>query len=274
MTRTRLHRKHWVAFAALIGSTFMAPLGAQSESAAAEELRRGIETHLARDPETALRYFEAALAAEPDNYEATWRASETLLDIGKQTPDSVKSPTRDSLYARAEVLGRRAVELRPDGADGHYVLAAAIGRASLTKSKKERVRRASEIRGAALRAIELDPAHHKAYHVMGRWNAEIMRLSGLERFFAKNFLGGKIFNAASWDSAVVYMEKSVAASPETIYHHLDLAEILAERERFSEARLHLDQVASLPIFDVMDPEYKEQGAALASRIEGKKDKRR
>ncbi len=239
----------------------------------AESIRQAVEAQLARDPATALTHLEVALAAEPKSYEANWRASEILMDIGKQTPDSVKSPERDSLYARSERLARVAVEANPEGTDGYFVLAASIGRASLTKSSKERVKRASEIRTAALKAIELDSANHKAYHVMGRWNAEIMRLSGLSRFFAKTFLGGKIFNAASWDSASVYMDKALAYSPENIYHHLDAAEIYIDRDRYSEARIHLNQVESLPIFDVMDPVYKERAASLLKKIEGKKDKK-
>jgi tetratricopeptide (TPR) repeat protein len=246
-----------------------APLAAQT---VAEHIRMGVEAQLARDPATALQHLEAALALDPQNYEANWRAAEVLTDIGKQTPDSVKSPERDSLYARAERLARVAAQAEPDSADGHYALALAVGRASLTKSKKERVRRAAEIRAEALRAIAINPEHHKAYHVMGRWNAEIMRLSGFQRFFAKTFLGGKIFNAASWDSAVVYMDKALAYSPENIYHHLDLAEILVDMHRYQEARIHLNQVENLPVYDVMDPVYKEQAAALLEKIKGKKDK--
>jgi tetratricopeptide (TPR) repeat protein len=238
----------------------------------AEQIREGVEAQRARDPATALRHLEAALLRDSTSYEANWRIAEVLMDIGKQTPDSVKSAERDSIYARAERFGRRAVELDPSGADGHYVLAAAIGRASLTKGKSERVRRAGEIRAEALQALDLDPNHHKTYHVLGRWNAEIMRLSGFQRFFAKNFLGGKIFNAAAWDSAVVYMEKAVALDPENIYHHLDLAEIFIDRGRYSEARIHLNQVETLAISDVGDPAYQARAAALLLRIANKKDK--
>jgi tetratricopeptide (TPR) repeat protein len=237
-----------------------------------EMIRQAVEAQLARDPATALGHLEAALTAEPQSYEANWRAAEVLMDIGKQTPDSVKSVERDSVYARAERVARVAVEANPNGAEGYYVLAAAIGRTSLTKSSKERVKRAAEIRSAALKAIELDSANHKAYHVMGRWNAEIMRLSGLSRFFAKTFLGGKIFNAASWDSATVYMNKAVAISPDNIYHRLDLAEILIDRDHYSEARTHLTRVEELPVYDVMDPAYKLRAASLLRKIEGKKDK--
>ena len=255
--------------------TLLAALGATpglTAQSPEDPIRLAIEAQLGRDPQTALSHLETALALDSASYEANWRAAENLLDIGKQTPDSVPSPERDSIYARAERLARRASELEPGAADGHYVLAAAIGRASLTKSKKERVRRAAEIRAEALRALEIDPDHHKAYHVLGRWNAEIMRLSGFQRFFAKNFLGGKIFNAAKWDSAVVYMDKAIGLAPENIYHHLDLAEILIDRGRYSEARIHLNQVESLLVFDVMDPVYKERAASLLARIATKPDK--
>jgi len=236
------------------------------------EVRLGVEAYLARNVELARAHYERALAIDSTEFEARWRLAEVILDIGKQTPDSVKSPARDSLYALAERVARIAVSVAPDSANGYYVLSAAIGRTSLTKSKKERVRRAGEIREFALRALAIEPNHDKATHILGRWNAEIMRLSSLERFFAKNFLGGKIFNAASWDSAVVYMDRAVALSSANIYHRLSLAEILVDMKRYGEARSHLAMIPDLPLYDVMDPQYKLDAAALRRRIEGKKDK--
>jgi len=257
---------------AIVAAALLGLSRAAAAQTAAEHIELAIAAQSARDPAAGLQHLEEALALDSTSYEATWRAGELCMDIGKQTPDSVKSPQRDSIYARAEWFGRRAVALNPEGADGHFVLAAAIGRASLTKSSKERVRRAAEIRSEALRALELDPNHHKTYHVLGRWNAEIMRLSGLTRFFAKNFLGGKIFNAASWDSALVYMNKAVELAPDNIYHQLDLAEIYVDLGRYAEARIHLNQVVNLPVVDVMDPVYQERAAFLLRKIEGKKDR--
>ncbi|MGE0353923.1 MAG: hypothetical protein AB7I33_12455 [Gemmatimonadales bacterium] len=242
------------------------PLAAQ---AVPDHLSQGIAAGQARDPERAFRHFSAALEEDSLNYEANWRAAQALIDIGKQTPDSVKSPERDSLYARAEWYARRAAELNPDDVSGHFVLAQAIGRASLTRSKKERVRRAAEIRAEATRALELDPRHDGANHVMGRWNAEIMRLSGFERFFAKTFLGGGIFNAASWDSATVYMERAVNLAPNNIYHHLDLGLVYLDRKRWPEARTQFSIIETLPVVDVMDPDYKRQAAARLDEISDK-----
>ena len=249
-----------------------APLGLVAQTAA-EHVTMGVEALEQKfDPRAALGHYEAALAIDSMDATANWRAAQALVDIGKQTPDSVKSPDRDSLYARAERLARRSVAVDSMNAKSHYILSAAIGRASLTKSKKERIKRAAEIRSEALRSIELNPAEDGAYHVLGRWNAEIMRLSGLTRFFAKSFLGAGIFNEASWQGALDNMNKAIEHRPEWIYHHLDMAEILIDRDQYSKAREQLNLVESLPVADAMDPHYKQDAQLYLSQIEGKKDK--
>jgi tetratricopeptide (TPR) repeat protein len=245
-----------------------APLGAQT---VAEHVAAGVAAREARDGAGALKHFQAALAQDSMDYQANWEAALALIDLGKATPDDVKSPARDSLYALAEVYARRAVTANPSDAEGHFALANAIGRASLTKSKKERVQRASEIRTEALRAIQLNPRHDGAYHVLGRWNAEIMRLSGAARFFAKNFLGGDVLNQASWEGAVSNMEKAVELNPRRIYHRLDLAEVYVDRGRFSDARTQLQRIESLPVSDPLDPTYKQDAAQLLKKIENRKD---
>jgi len=225
-----------------------------------------------REPVAALSLFEQALQLDPNNYEATWRAAQALADIGKQYPDEGKNPTRDSLYIRAESLARIAVQLDSMDANSHFMMAVAIGRTSLTKGGKERVRNAKVIRDETLRCLEIDPNHDKAWHVLGRWNAEIRRLSGLTRFFAKTFLGAGIFNEASWDKAVEYLEKAVQLSPENIYHRLDLALVYIDVEQYTKAREQLQTVLELPVYDYMDPKYQDQARDLLKKIEGKKDK--
>jgi tetratricopeptide (TPR) repeat protein len=243
------------------------PLDAQS---VADHVALGVAAMQVHDLHTALAHYEAALALDSTAYEANWRAALALLDEGEQIPDSVKSPERDSLYARAENLARRAVAADSTRAEGHFALAAAVGRASLTLGSKERIRRARIIRDEALRTLEIDPHHDGAYHILGRWNAEIMRLSGLSRFFAKNLLGAGIFKKASWEEAVSDMERAVALDPGRLYHRLELAEIYVDRKRYDDARSELTQLAALPDREIMDSVYRRQAAALAARIARKK----
>ena len=219
-----------------------------------------------RNAQEALAHFRAALAIDSMHYEANWKAARALTDIGKMMPDNERA-RRDSVYAEARELADRAVRANPNGADGHYMMAVAVGRAALTKGPRERVRSSRVIRDEALRATELDPRHDGALHVLGRWNAEIQRLPGITKFFAKTFLGASIFNQASWENSVSYFEQAINIEPQNIYHHLDLAEALVDADNPNDARPHLEQVAGLPLgCDPQDPEYKRQAAELLQRI--------
>lgn len=238
-------------------------------ASAQDALVLGIQAMERFDLPTARRHLEDAVRAEPGSYQANWRLAHVLLDLGKRTPEERKDPARDSLYVEAESYARRATAAKPDGADGYFVLANAVGRTSLTKGKKERIQHAVEIRNAAQRAIELDPRHDGAHHVLGRWHAEIMRLSSLQRFFAKNFMGATIFNQASWDEAERLLRIAVELRPEWIYHRLDLAEVLIDRRRWREAKTQLDAIAALPALEPMDPTYQQQARALAATVAGK-----
>lgn len=254
---------------AVLACCLVATAGVMEAQSADDAARRGDAARAARDLPVALAAYEEALAVDSMNARANSQAALTLIDMGKQVPDSVKDAHRDSLYARAEVLARRATVADANSADAHFALASAIGRASLTKSKKERVRRAVEIRDEALKALGIDHTHDGAYHVLGRWNAEVMRLSGMERFFAKSFMGGKALGEASWDEAVKYLERAVSLKPTWIYHRLDLAEVYVDRQRFADARAQLEAIPGLPLQDVMDPRYKQDAAALLERIKGR-----
>jgi tetratricopeptide (TPR) repeat protein len=252
-----------LSIAALI---LLTPPGRAAGQSVADHVDMGVVAISAHDLRTGLAHLDAALALDSADYDANWRAAFALLDQGELIPDSVKSPERDSLFARAEVLARRALAADSTRPEGHFAVAATVGRASLGMGKKERIRRAKIIRAEALRTIEIDPTYDGAYHVLGRWNAEIMRLSGLSRFFAKSFLGAGIFSQASWEEAIRNLQKAVELDPTRIYHRLELARVYADRKRYQEARDQLGRIVSLPDRELLDPLYRERAAALAKRI--------
>jgi tetratricopeptide (TPR) repeat protein len=240
-----------------------APLAAQT---VARDIVAGDTARCQRNPQAALLNYRDALALDSLSYEANWKAARELTDMGKLMPDSLKKQ-RDSVYAQALALAQRAVRVDSNGADGHYMIAVAAGRVALTKGPRERVRSARLVRDEALKAIALDSLHDGALHVMGRWNAEIERLPGLTKFFAKTFLGASIFNKASWDSSVAYFHQAIRINPTNIYHHLDLAEALVDADRAEEAKPQLEEVARLPLgCDPGDPVYKQEAAALLQKI--------
>lgn len=229
-------------------------------------VRQGVAAIEARDLPQALRHFDAALAQDSMHYEANWRAALTLGLLGDPFPMSKKNAKRDSLYARAERHARRAVAVNPGDAEGHFALAASLGRAALMVGPEEKVRRAIIIRDEALRTLTINPRHDGAHHILGRWNAEIMRLPRVSRFFAKHFLGARVFDQASWPKAIAHMERAVALAPGRIFHHLVLADIYLDTDRDRDAEVQLRVVDSLPVREALDTNYRQQAADLRRRL--------
>lgn len=217
-------------------------------------------------PAQALEHFRGALGYEPEHYEALWKYALAQIDVAKQLKDEHAS---DSLYGIAREFAERAVLADSTDAEGHFVLAYALGQVSRTKGGKERVRYAKEIYGEAARALELDPDHAGAHHILGAWHAEIKRLSGIARFFARTFLGGGFMGIASWDSSLVHLAVAVGMEPEHVFHRLELAEVSIDVGHYERARAQLTTLLKLPIADVSDPEYQERAAALLESISGK-----
>jgi Tfp pilus assembly protein PilF len=80
---------------------------------------------------------------------------------------------------------------------------------------------------------------------------------------AKNLLGGKVFESANWAEAKRYMEESVAAEPDRIVHHVDLAGVYRDMGDKAKARAEYQTVMKMPNRDYNDRQYKgEADAAL------------
>jgi tetratricopeptide (TPR) repeat protein len=229
--------------------------GAQS---AADHIALGDKEYVAMHAPAAYEHYEAAIKADPKNYEALWKAARSAVDLGEFEKND---ETREKYFKTGELYARRAVEANPGDAEGHFSLARAIGRNALTQSPRGRVKYAGDVRNHALECLKINPKHAGCLHVMGMWNAEVMRLNGFTRMIAKNFLGGKVFSSASWDEAKRYMEESVASEPDRIVHHVDLAGVYRDIGDKAKARAEWQTVMKMPNRDYNDRYYKAQADA-------------
>jgi tetratricopeptide (TPR) repeat protein len=236
-----------------------APLAAQAN----DHLVRGDEAYAALRPVEALAHYEAAVAEDSSGYAGLWKASRSLADLAEYEGDKAR---RAEMYQRAERFARLAVAVNPGDAEAHFHLARALGRVALSQGPKDRVKYGKAVREEALEALRLDPEHPGALHVMGMWHAEVRRLPGIARFFAKSFLGGKILGSAQWDEAVRLLSKAVEVDPMRLAHHLDLARIYRDIDQPERARVHYQHVIDGTPTDYNDAHYQSEAAAELPRL--------
>jgi len=223
----------------------------------------GDQANFAMQPAEALERYEVAITADPKNYEALWKAARAVIDLAEFENSPEK---RTAWFTTGETYARRAVDANPKDPEGHFQLARGLGRVALTLGVKERIKYAKEVRAHALEALERDPAHAGALHVMGRWNAEVRRLGGLQRFMAENFLGGKIFSSASWSEARRYLEKAVESEPGRLTHHLGLGEVYADMGETGKAREQFDLVIAGAAREYNDRFYKDAASRRLKQL--------
>jgi tetratricopeptide (TPR) repeat protein len=224
----------------------------------------GDSAYAALDAVTALADYEKALAVDSADYDALCKASRVASDLAEFERDEAR---RTAFFTEAGSYAARAIAVKPTDAEGHFHRARALGLAALSVGSRARIKYGKEVRAEALAALQYAPDHPGALHVLGVWNAEVMRLSGIERFIAKNLLGGGVLSAASWHDAITDLERAVAVDPDRIVHHLDLAKVYLDTHDKAKAKEQLEIVAAAPIREYNDPHYKEDAARRLATLD-------
>lgn len=215
-----------------------------------------------RNVHEALVLYQRVIAADPKHYEALWKASRTEVDIAEAT----RGQGADSLLTSARAHAEAAVQIRPTNAEGHFALSRAVGRMALAVGVMERIRFSKIVHTEATEALRADSLHAGALHVMGMWHAEVRRVNGLARAFARAFLGAPLFSKASWDDAQRLLEIAVRVDPTRMVHKLDLAGIYADRGMQERARRLYNEVINAPVIEPNDDLYKKQAADRLKKL--------
>src|SRR5688572_11388870 len=258
-TTGRLMAQHRHARVVIVIMTLGAVLHAQP---ALEHLRRADDAYRARQGDEAYLHLLRAIAMDPINYEAQWKASRSEVDLAEATGRS----TNDRLLDAALMHAQAAIRLHPERAEGHIALARAMRHRARGAGVRDRARFAEPIHSAVLAALAAHPHHPDALHALGMWHADLMRMGVVARRFARSFLGADLFELANWDEAQQLLEDAVRNDPGRIVHRLELAAIYADRGDKARARQLYMWIASAQLVDPNDDLYKRQAADRSQRL--------
>ena len=228
---------------------------------APEHLRRADDAYRARKTDEALMHLMRAITMDATNYEAHWKASRSYVDLAEITAGST-----NRLLTAAQMHAETAIRLRPASAEGHIAFGRTLKQRVLGAGVRDRARFADAIRSEALLTLQADPLHPDGLHALGMWHAELMRLNGASRRFAKWFLGADLLESANWDDAQSLLEDAVRVDPARIIHRLELGGIYADRGDKARAREIYLWIASAPLVDPNDDLYKRQAAERLERL--------
>jgi tetratricopeptide (TPR) repeat protein len=255
-----------ILFAFAIAALLAGPALAQS---AADHVREGDSAYAKFDDAKALEHYQAALALEPANYEALWKASRAMVDIADIIPATDKdiNAKQTKMYTDATALARKAVDANPNDTWGHFSLAAANGKRLLLLGKKEQIEASKAVKAEIDKAIELDPTNHLAYHALGRWHRRMDEIGGFKRFF-----GGLIYGSipkGSFAESEKWLRKAIELHPEYVNHYLELGRTLVALKRYGEAAAAFQKAIDLPKTTSKDDFLKGEATTELAKIKGK-----
>lgn len=210
------------------------------------------------DEKASFHKFKEVLKVSPTNITALNKCSELCSRIGQRELTNTK--LRGEYYMAAKIYAETALKIAPDNSEANCVMAIALGRSSMSKSGREKIENAREVKRYVDAAIKNDPQNFKAWHVLGRWQYEISNLNALERGLVKVFYGG--LPAVTLKQSIASFEKARSLRPEFILNYFEMAKAYKDNNDKLKAIAYLNVMLNLPIQTEDDVVIKEKGRTL------------
>ncbi len=205
---------------------------------------------LAKAKEARAKY-EAALAAGEDAFEASWRLARIDYWIGDHT---AAKDQKKAIFLQGVDHAKKAVELDPDRAEGHFWLGVCYGVYGEAKGVLKSLALVKPIKEAMRRVLEIDPAYDRggADRVLGRVYHEVPRIAG-----------------GSEKTSLEHLLKAVEYGPRVGLNLLYLADTYISLDEFEKARETLESILTMEPYPDLLPETEEERAQARERLEKK-----
>ncbi len=178
------------------------------------------------------------------------RLADLYLDLGDD--DALAVSKRREAYEEGAKVAHQAIDLREHNADAHYLYAANLGSATQLKGVMASALTIQDLKRHVTRALELNPRHAPALHMMGMMLEELPWV-----------LGGDT------DGALMYLRRSVASDPKDFHARLDLARAYVKRNDKNSARQELETILRQPLpldASVSDRRHREEAVQLHASL--------
>lgn len=212
--------------------------------------------------EAAFNKFREVLKKDPRNFYSLWKCSELCSRIGFRQP---KKEKKTDYYEAARLYANMAIKVDPAQADGYYALALAMGRMAQTKSGNEKIKAVKDIRANAEKAVQINPAHARAWHVVGKWHYEVSDLNFMEKAGLKLIYGG--LPPASLKEAIAAYEKARQLEPNFALNNLELAKAYHRDDEDAKAIALLKQIPGMPTRTEDDERIRAEARKLLAKLE-------
>lgn len=201
----------------------------------------------------ALNKFQEVLEISPNNYEALWQTSFLYSRIGNRKEDH---DTKVEYFNKAKEYAKRALEVDSSDPESNYVMSVAMGRMALIVGARERVKASKDIRKYAKRALEYNPEHAGAWHVLGLWHYKVANLNFAERA-AANMLFGGAPEGASEEKSIESFQKAIQYDPDFMLYYYDLADTYSKMGKNDSAKKYYRKVVDMKSVTPDDPGMKK-----------------
>lgn len=214
------------------------------------------------EEEEALSLYNSLIEHHSDDVEIVWKTSMLYVRVGGRIEEDDE---RERYFDKALDNAERALNLDDSLADVHFNYAVVLGRIAEDQSAEEAMEVSEKIREHSERALEIDPGHEGAMHVLGMWHKRMANLSFIERT-AVNALYGGVPDDVSKEKAKKYLSKAVEYEPEMLTYTFELAKFFSEEGDTDKAKKLFRKVIKMEPRFKNDPEIKQEAEELLSQL--------
>lgn len=238
-------------------------LAAMLRAADADSLvREALAAEIRLDSRVALRLYEQADAARPNDAFILQKIARQYSDLVVEQPDA---ETKKHYAQTAFGYAQRAVALKPDDAVNVLSLAVCHGKLAVYSDTKTKIRYSRLVKEEAERALSLDPNYAWAHHLLGRWHYEVADLGATSKLFVRLLYGG--LPKASLDEGVRHLRRATELEPDELNHWLELGFAHAAAGQTDAARAEWTRGLAMPSRGKHDESAKQRARAALARLD-------